>query len=140
MFLVALSLPSFAGEVKSLRPTQAKPPAMGKPDRTPFTDSADYMKEFQYKIVMNWSPPIGEQGKRIVVMVSTDNQGNVISVKMIQPCDSKAANAAAVKAVKSASPFRPLMMSERLWPQDIQFTFDANVFNYQEKLRAGKSE
>ena len=91
-------------------------------------DFGPYMKELQRRIKMNWTPPKGNESKRVVLLFSISRDGRLLSVKVHKSSGLPAADQAAIQAVQLTAPFRPLPPEYRDSSVDIQFTFDYNVF------------
>ena len=91
-------------------------------------DFGPYMKELQRRIKMNWTPPKGNESKRVVLLFSISRDGRLLSVKVHKSSGLPAADQAAIQAVQLTAPFKPLPPEYRDSSVDIQFTFDYNVF------------
>ena len=91
-------------------------------------DFGPYMKELQRRIKMNWTPPKGNESKRVVLLFSISRDGRLLSVKVHKSSGLPAADQAAIQAVQLTAPFKPLPPNYRGDSVDIQFTFDYNVF------------
>ena len=91
-------------------------------------DFGPYMKELQRRIKMNWSPPKGNESKRVVVLFSVSRDGSLLKVKVYKSSGVPASDQAAIQAVKLTAPFKVLPPEYRGDSVDIQFTFDYNVF------------
>lgn len=90
-------------------------------------DFAPYMADLQRSIKRAWFPPKGDETKKLVVLFDVDRSGKLGSLKVSRSSGIKAADQAALAAVRNASPFRPLPPGAPP-TVDIQFTFDYNVF------------
>ena len=77
---------------------------------------------------MNWTPPKGNESKRVVLLFSISRDGRLLSVKVHQTSGLSAADQAAISAVQLTAPFKPLPPEYKGNSVDIQFTFDYNVF------------
>jgi TonB family protein len=91
-------------------------------------DFGPYMADLQRRIKKQWYPPRGLETRRVVVIFKVRRDGDMRNLKIDKSSEIPAADAAALQAVESASPFRPLPAGS---PKevDIQFTFDYNVFH-----------
>jgi TonB family protein len=91
-------------------------------------DFGPYMADLQRRIKRAWFPPKGNESKRVVVVFKVHRGGELSNLRIDHSSGVAVADAAALKAVENAAPFRPLPAgaSEDV---DIQFTFDYNVFN-----------
>ena len=77
---------------------------------------------------MNWTPPKGNESKRVILLFSISRDGRLLSVKVHKSSGLQAADQAAIQAVQLTAPFKPLPPNYRGDSVDIQFTFDYNVF------------
>jgi protein TonB len=91
-------------------------------------DFGPYMKELQRRIKMYWDPPKGDESKRVVLLFKIAKDGRLLSCSVFKSSGLQNADNAAINAVKSAAPFRPLPAEYKGQNIDIQFTFDYNVF------------
>lgn len=91
-------------------------------------DFGPYMRELQRRIKMNWDPPKGNESKRVVLLFKIAKDGRLLSCSVFKSSGLQNADMAALNAVKSAAPFRPLPPEFKGANIDIQFTFDYNVF------------
>lgn len=88
-----------------------------------------YMRELQRHIKAAWTPPKGNESKRVVLLFKIAKDGKLLYVKVFKSSGVIAADQAAIKAVEMAAPFKPLPKEFQGKSVDIQFTFDYNVFN-----------
>ncbi len=108
-------------------------PGPGNPKGAPGIDAikepdfGPYMKELQRRIKMNWDPPKGNESKRVILLFTISRDGRLLNIQVSKSSGLKAADDAAVNAVKLTAPFRPLPPEFRGNSVDIQFTFDYNV-------------
>jgi len=86
------------------------------------------MRELQRRIKMNWSPPKGNESKRVVLLFSISRDGRLLNVKVYKSSGIPTCDNAAIQAVQLTAPFKPLPPEYRGDSVDIQFTFDYNVF------------
>ena len=91
-------------------------------------DFGPYMKELQRRIKMNWTPPKGNESKRVVLLFTISRDGRLLNVKIHKSSGLQAADQAAIQAVQLTAPFKPLPPNYKGDSVDIQFTFDYNVF------------
>lgn len=91
-------------------------------------DFGPYMRELQRRIKLNWSPPKGNESKRVVLLFKIAKSGRMLSCRVLKSSGLPAADQAALRAVELTAPFRPLPAEFRGQSIDIQFTFDYNVF------------
>ncbi len=109
-------------------------PGPGNPNGAPGIDAikepdfGPYMKELQRRIKMNWTPPKGNESKRVVLLFSISRDGRLLNVKVHKSSGLPSSDQAAIQAVQLTAPFRPLPPEYRGDSVDIQFTFDYNVF------------
>jgi len=96
-------------------------------DTTKEPDFGPYMSDLQKRIKMNWSPPKGNESKRVVLLFSIDRDGHLLNVKVHQSSGISACDQAAIRAVQLTL-FKPLPPEFKGNSVDIQFTFDYNVF------------
>lgn len=108
-------------------------PGPGNPKGAPGIDAikepdfGPYMKELQRRIKMNWDPPKGNESKRVILLFTISRDGRLLNIQVSKSSGLKAADDAAINAVKLTAPFRPLPPEFRGNSVDIQFTFDYNV-------------
>ncbi|MDR3615495.1 MAG: energy transducer TonB [Candidatus Obscuribacterales bacterium] len=90
-------------------------------------DYGPYMADLQRRIKRAWYPPRGNETRRVVVIFKVHSSGAMDGLKISKSSGVPVADAAALKAVEDAAPFKTLPAKE---PEnvDIQFTFDYNVF------------
>jgi TonB family protein len=90
-------------------------------------DVAQYTAYLKKNIQRAWFPPKDIRSTRVVVQFKIDHSGSLSNVRIDHSSGSAIADQAALKAVESASPFRPLPAGA---PKDVEinFTFDYNVF------------
>lgn len=109
-------------------------PGPGNPNGRPGIDAVrepdfgPYMRELQRRIKMNWDPPKGNESKRVVLMFKIAKDGRLLSCSVFKSSGLPSADKAAINAVQSTAPFRPLPADFKGPSIDIQFTFDYNVF------------
>jgi TonB family protein len=85
-----------------------------------------YMRGVQFAIKRNWNPPKLNLSNRIVLHFNVSQSGIVSDVKVRSSSGSQSSDAAAIAAVKKASPLSPPPIVD---PNvEIQFTFDYNSF------------
>ena len=91
-------------------------------------DFGPYMADLQRRIKRAWFPPKGNESKRVKVVFKVHKDGQMTNLRILISAGLQIADAAALKAVENAAPFRPLPDGA---PNDvdIEFTFDYNVFN-----------
>jgi len=92
-------------------------------------DFGPYIAELQRRIKRNWNPPAADRSKRVVTLFTVDRQGRLVSVRIQQSSGTEVADSAAIAAVKSSAPFRPLPAEYRGNTIDVQFIFDYDVWN-----------
>lgn len=109
-------------------------PGMGNPNGAPGIDAikepdfGPWMRELQSRIKRNWSPPRGNESKRVVLMFTVGRDGQLLNIKTIKSSGVEVADRAAHAAIELTAPFKPLPPEYRESSIDIQFTFDYNVF------------
>ncbi len=91
----------------------------------PNVDFGSYMKNLQNKIKKNWNPP-NEKGRyaRATVLFTLDKNGKLIKYNIKKSSGIKEYDKAAIKALKSSSPFDSLPKEYKEETVDIQFNFD----------------
>ncbi len=89
-------------------------------------DFGPYMADVQRRIKRHWFPPKSDQSSKIKVRFSVNSEGGVSGVKLVRATNVETKDNAALQAVETSSPFRPLPEGA---PPDvcIEFTFDYNV-------------
>ncbi len=108
-------------------------PGPGNPNGQPGIDAirepdfGPYMRELQRRIKTNWDPPKGDESKRVVLVFKIGKQGELLSCSVFKSSGLPNADKAAIYAVQSTAPFKPLPADFKGQNIDIQFTFDYNV-------------
>lgn len=87
-----------------------------------------FMNVVQKRIKWKWYPPDSSISLRSVAEFSLDRNGKVLTVRLVESAKNKISDEAAIKAVKSASPFPPIPSEIMKLPFEIRFTFDYNRF------------
>jgi TonB family protein len=90
-------------------------------------DFGPYMRALQTKIKRNWSPPKGEESKRVILFFKIAKDGRLLSLKVVRTSGSPEADRAALSAVELSEPFRALPPEYRDNDIDIQFSFEYDV-------------
>ncbi len=109
-------------------------PGPGNPNGRPGIDAirepdfGPYMRELQRRIKMNWDPPKGNESKRVVLLFKIAKDGRLLSCSVYKSSGLPTCDKAAINAVQTTAPFRPLPAEYKGSSIDIQFTFDYNVF------------
>jgi TonB family protein len=95
-----------------------------------------YMEDVQITMKRAWHPPRGNESHQVVVTFSVDKAGVISNAAVAKHAKTDAADLAALKAVRTASPLKPLPAGS---PDkvDIEFTFDYNVFSESERTSRG---
>jgi TonB family protein len=140
-FILLVSVPALADDLRAQTPKEGQPLKPGEPDLTPANNAGEWAKDAQSKILSHWQPPPGEESKRLAVVFRVDTRGNLIDLHLakVPYSGSKAADEAALKAVREAAPFKPFMSNGKLTPIDFQFTFDVNIFHLKQAKAEKKS-
>lgn len=105
----------------------------GKKAKVPVIDShhspefGPYMANLQRTIRKHWFPPKDQQSKRVKVIFTIHTNGKMTNLKITRSSGSAIADQAALKAVRTAAPFRHLPKYSPA-SVDVEFTFDYNVF------------
>lgn len=113
-----------SGEAGNPDEGKGRPSVAAKAD----VDFGPYMADLQRRIKRAWFPPKGNESKRVKVVFKVHRDGQMTNLRMVTSSGLTIADAAALKAVENAAPFRPLP-SGAPDDVDIEFTFDYNVFN-----------
>jgi len=102
-------------------------------------DFGPYMSALQCRIKRNWYPPRNAESLRIAVRFKVHEKGDISDVKIVKSSGLDSADAAAVKAVETAAPYKvlPAGAPENV---DIEFTFDYNVFGKNQPLSNNEPE
>jgi TonB family protein len=87
-----------------------------------------YMEDVQRRLKRAWLPPKGNESKTVKVAFHVARDGQTSNLHIIVPSGLPEVDAAALKAVESASPLSPLPVNA---PDDldIEFHFDYNIYN-----------
>lgn len=92
-------------------------------------DFGPYMRALQSRIKRNWTPPKGDESKRVVLFFKIAKDGRLLALRVVKTSTSPEADRAALSAVELSAPFRSLPPEYRDNDIDIQFTFDYNVIS-----------
>ncbi|MFN8659157.1 MAG: TonB family protein [Candidatus Obscuribacterales bacterium] len=95
-----------------------------QPDAPVAFDS--YLLDLERRIRRCWSPPAGEEDKRIIVRFKIHRMGEISHLRIAKSSGKSSADQAALKAVERASPFRSLP-SETSDDQDFEMVFEYNA-------------
>lgn len=79
-----------------------------------------YSAEMKRRIRVKWTPPKGTEKLAIKTTFTVLKDGNISRLKVSRSSGNKIADAAALKAVRSAAPFRPL---PKEWGPTIEVNF-----------------
>jgi TonB family protein len=109
-------------------PPRAMPSSQTPPAREKDVDFGPYMADLQRRIKREWFPPKGNERKRVRVEFTVDHSGAVSNVVIKDSSGLPEADQAALKAVKSAAPFKVLPTGAKEHV-DLTFTFDYNAFS-----------
>lgn len=94
------------------------------------SDWQSYMKNMQKKIKDCWTPPLNTDSTRVVLLYSINKDGTLQNnYKVLVSSGNKQLDNSAIKALKKASPFKPLPKDFKGDHIDVQFTFDYNVYD-----------
>ena len=110
-------------------------PSPGNPNGAPGIDAiknpnwGPYMRDLEQRIKRNWSPPKGDSSKRVVITFTIARDGRLLSHRITKSSGVPLADRAAMSAIESTAPFRPLPPEFRGQSVPIEFTFDYNVLN-----------
>ena len=110
-------------------------PSPGNPNGTPGIDAirqpnwGPYMRDLEQRIKRNWFPPKGDSSKRVIITFTIAKDGRLLSKKITKSSGVPLADQAALRAIESTAPFRPLPPEFRGTSVPIEFTFDYNVLN-----------
>jgi TonB family protein len=110
-------------------------PGPGNPNGKPGIDSirqpnwGPYMRDLEQRIKRNWFPPKGDSSKRVVITFTIAKDGRLLSKRITKSSGVPLADQAAMKAIESTAPFRPLPPEFKGSSVPIEFTFDYNVLN-----------
>jgi TonB family protein len=103
----------------------ASSPTLNAPKPVEF---GPYIVEVDRSINHGWTPPAGNESKRVVVQFKIHRGGELSNLRFDHSSGLAIADQAALKAIENAAPFKPLPKGA---PDtiDIQFVFDKNVFS-----------
>lgn len=110
-------------------------PGPGNPNGAPGIDSirqpnwGPYMRDLEQRIKRNWFPPKGDSSKRVVIIFHIAKDGRLLKHEVKKSSGVPLADQAAMKAIESTAPFRPLPPEFKGSYVPIEFTFDYNVLN-----------
>ena len=89
-------------------------------------DFTPYMADVQRRIKRAWSPPKGDESKRVDVTFKVHPRGELSNLKLLKSSGIALTDQAALRAVENAAPFPPLPQGTNE-TVDIEFTFEYNV-------------
>ena len=121
---INLDLPS---DTKALNDV-IKPPKEIKPSKHEDLNWKPYMRELQRTIKSNWSLPKGNKSGKVVLLFKIGKDGKLLAIKVFKTSGRDKIDKAALKAVESTAPFKPLPIEFKGKSIDVQFTFDYKVF------------
>lgn len=87
-------------------------------------DFGPYIAELQRRIRHNWKPPAVKENKHISVIFRIKRDGSLSGLHIHQSSGFPEADEAALDAVRTTAPFRPLPDNYRGQDIPVQFTFD----------------
>ncbi len=87
-----------------------------------------YMRDMQRKIKSNWEPPTKDVSKSTTLFYSINKDGSLKRYSVLKSSGDRKFDNAAIKALRTSSPFRPLPKDFKGEYVDVQFTFDYNVW------------
>lgn len=90
-------------------------------------DFSAYIAEMRRAIRRNWSPPVADEEKRVVILFKVDRQGKLLHTTIQQSGGTEEADRAALIAIQRTVPLCPLASSYSGKDIDIQFIFDYEV-------------
>lgn len=90
-------------------------------------DFGPYVAELQRRIRRNWSPPVEDRSKRVVVLFHISRDGRLLGLQIMQSSGSPPADQAAIAAVRASAPFRALPPGFRGNDIAVQFIFDYEI-------------
>lgn len=91
------------------------------------SDFRPYLANLERRIKSNWDPPKGNENKRAEVLFKIGRDGRLLSKRIYKSSGFPNYDYAALKAVETAAPFRPLPQEFKHESIDIMFTFDYNL-------------
>ena len=117
-------------------PAVAEAPQAVPVDSAKEVDFRPYMNDVQITMKRAWQPPRGNEDHQVVVTFSVAKDGVISNAAVAKHAKTEQADLAALKAVRSSSPLKPLPAGS---PDkvDIEFTFDYNVFSESERSSRG---
>lgn len=95
-----------------------------------------YMDEVQVTMKRAWHPPGANEGHQVVVLFNVAKDGVISNASISKHAKTVEADQAALEAVRSASPLKPLPEGSPNMV-DIEFTFDYNVISESERKARG---
>jgi hypothetical protein len=90
-------------------------------------DMNPYISNLQRKIKRHWTPPKGDENKRVVLFLRIAKGGNLLVLNVKDTSSNPDTDNAAISAVKKTLPFKPLPAAFKENYLDVVFTFDYNV-------------
>lgn len=90
-----------------------------------------YMKGLERHIKKNWHPPMADSRNQIIVKFKLSKDGNLLDYKIQKSSGNKAADDAAIRAIKLGMPYKSFPKEATVDAVDIEFTFDYNVLKYE---------
>lgn len=95
---------------------------------TPEADFGPYMADLQRRLKKHWFPPQGQERTDVTVAFTLQSDGSCSKVSLKRGSGRPDSDDAALSAVRTASPFRPLPSGAPA-TVDVQVTFDYKIFN-----------
>lgn len=97
-------------------------------------DFQPFMNELQIKIKEVWFPPRGNEGHHAIVAFKVSKDGYASDIKFIKHASTAAADDAALKALRNATPL-PKLPAGAPDKVDVEFSFTYNVNQYNQGVQ-----
>lgn len=93
-------------------------------------DFKPYLADLERRIKTNWVPPKGKENKRAEVLFKVERDGRLVKSRIYKSSGFPNYDYAALKAVETAAPFRPLPQEFKEKSIDVMFTFDYHLLEH----------
>ena len=94
-------------------------------------DFYPYMRDLDRRLILNWNPPRGKVSHNVVTFFTISKDGMITNIKILETSGSKNADDAAIKAIQTTNPARPLPADFSGDHIDVSFTFPYGGNDYQ---------
>ncbi len=95
-------------------------------------DFYPYMRELVRRLILNWNPPRDKVLHNVVTFFTISKDGMITNIKILETSGSKTSDDAAIKAIQTTNPARPLPADFSGDHIDVSFTFPYGGNDYED--------